>query len=73
MEEIKFLIAGRDAPAAKSATFDRLDPISGDVATRAAAATAADAKAAGQRFQRARLAAGAGTPARPGAQGAAFA
>src|SRR5579859_3485749 len=46
MEEVKLLIAGRDAPAAKSATFDRLNPISGEVATRAAAATAADAKAA---------------------------
>ena len=46
MEEVKLLIAGRDTPAAKSATFDRLNPISGEVATRAAAATAADAKAA---------------------------
>src|SRR5579859_3247826 len=46
MEEVKLLIAGRDAPASKSATFDRLNPISGEVATRAAAATAADAKAA---------------------------
>jgi vanillin dehydrogenase len=46
MEEIKLLIAGRDAPAARSATFDRLNPISGEVATRAAAASTADAKAA---------------------------
>jgi len=46
MEEVKLLIAGRDVPASKSATFDRLNPISGEVATRAAAATAADAKAA---------------------------
>ncbi|HVW70926.1 MAG TPA: aldehyde dehydrogenase family protein, partial [Steroidobacteraceae bacterium] len=46
MEELKLLIGGRDVPAAKSATFDRLNPISGEVATRAAAATAADAKAA---------------------------
>ena len=46
MEEVKLLIAGRDVPAAKAATFDRLNPISGEVATRAAAATAADAKAA---------------------------
>jgi acyl-CoA reductase-like NAD-dependent aldehyde dehydrogenase len=46
MEEVQLLIAGRDAPAAKSATFDRLNPISGEVATRAAAATPADAKAA---------------------------
>jgi acyl-CoA reductase-like NAD-dependent aldehyde dehydrogenase len=46
MEDVKLLIAGRDTPAAKAATFDRLNPISGEVATRAAAATAADAKAA---------------------------
>jgi len=46
MEDVKLLIAGRDVPAAKAATFDRLNPISGEVATRAAAATAADAKAA---------------------------
>ena len=37
---------GATSPAAKAATFDRLNPISGEVATRAAAATAADAKAA---------------------------
>jgi acyl-CoA reductase-like NAD-dependent aldehyde dehydrogenase len=46
MEEVKLLIAGRDVPATKSATFDRLNPVSGEVATRAAAASAADAKAA---------------------------
>src|SRR3984957_874205 len=46
MEEVKLLIAGRAAPATKSATFDRVNPISGEVATRAAAATPADAKAA---------------------------
>src|SRR5271170_1157740 len=46
MEEVKLLIAGRDTSAAKSATFDRLNPISGEVATRASAATAADARAA---------------------------
>jgi acyl-CoA reductase-like NAD-dependent aldehyde dehydrogenase len=46
MEEVKLLIAGRDTPASKSATFDRLNPISGEVATRASAATAADARAA---------------------------
>ena len=46
MEDVKLLIAGRDVPAAKSATFDRLNPVSGEVATRAAAASAADAKAA---------------------------
>lgn len=46
MEDVKLLIGGRDVPAARSATFDRLNPISGEVATRAAAASAADAKAA---------------------------
>lgn len=46
MENIKLLIAGRDVPAAGSATFDRHNPISGEVATRAAAACAADARAA---------------------------
>jgi len=48
MEDVKLLIAGRDTPAAKAATFDRLNPISGEVATRAAAASAADAKAAAE-------------------------
>ena len=46
MQEVKLLIGGRDATAAGAATFDRLNPISGEVATRAAAASAADAKAA---------------------------
>ncbi len=46
MEDIKLLIAGRDVPAAHSATFNRLNPISGEIATRAAAASVADAKAA---------------------------
>lgn len=46
MEDIKLLIAGRDMPAARSATFNRLNPISGEVATRAAAASAEDARAA---------------------------
>ena len=46
MEDIKLLIAGRDVPAAKSATFNRNNPISGEVATRAAAASVEDARAA---------------------------
>jgi acyl-CoA reductase-like NAD-dependent aldehyde dehydrogenase len=46
METITLLIAGRDVPASGSATFNRLNPISGDVATRAAAASVADARAA---------------------------
>lgn len=47
MENTKLLIAGRDVSAAKSATFDRINPISGEVATRAAAASVEDARAAG--------------------------
>jgi acyl-CoA reductase-like NAD-dependent aldehyde dehydrogenase len=46
METINLLIAGRDVPASGSATFNRLNPISGEVATRAAAASSADARAA---------------------------
>jgi acyl-CoA reductase-like NAD-dependent aldehyde dehydrogenase len=46
METINLLIAGRDVPASGSATFNRLNPISGEVATRAAAASVADARAA---------------------------
>jgi len=46
VEKISLLIAGRDVPAAGSATFDRLNPISGEVATRAAAASVQDARAA---------------------------
>ena len=46
MEDIKLLIGGRDVPAARAATFNRLNPISGEVATRAAAASVEDARAA---------------------------
>jgi benzaldehyde dehydrogenase (NAD) len=46
VEDIQLLIAGRDTPAAGSATFERLNPISGEPATRAAAASVADARAA---------------------------
>jgi acyl-CoA reductase-like NAD-dependent aldehyde dehydrogenase len=46
METINLLIAGRDVPASGSATFNRLNPICGEVATRAAAASVADARAA---------------------------
>jgi acyl-CoA reductase-like NAD-dependent aldehyde dehydrogenase len=46
METINLLIAGRDVPASGSAAFNRLNPISGEVATRAAAACVADARAA---------------------------
>jgi vanillin dehydrogenase len=43
---IALLIAGKDVAAAGGATYDRHDPISGTVATRAAAASVADANAA---------------------------
>jgi len=46
MENIELLIAGRNVPAARAATFDRLNPISGEVATRASAASVPDARAA---------------------------
>ncbi len=46
METANLLIAGRDVPAAKSAPINRLNPISGEVATRAAAASIEDARAA---------------------------
>jgi benzaldehyde dehydrogenase (NAD) len=46
VEDIQLLIAGRDTPAAGSATFNRQNPISGEIATRAAAASAEDARAA---------------------------
>ena len=46
MEDVKLLIGGRDVPAAKAATFNRQNPISGEVVTRAAAASVEDARAA---------------------------
>src|SRR5579883_2096389 len=46
MEHVQLLIGDRDVSARNSATFDRPNPISGDVASRAAAATPEDAKAA---------------------------
>ena len=46
MEDVQLLIGDRDVGAKNSATFNRENPISGDVATRAAAATVEDARAA---------------------------
>lgn len=46
MDEVQLLIGAADRPASGSATFTRSNPISGEPATRAAAATADDAKAA---------------------------
>jgi vanillin dehydrogenase len=46
MFHTKLVIADRELPAAGDRTFDRLDPMTGAVATRAAAATVADAVSA---------------------------
>ena len=46
MSDVALLVSDRDLPAADGAVFERLNPITGDVATRAAAASVADAQAA---------------------------
>jgi len=46
MTEVQLLIADRDTAASNAATFERAKPISGTVATRAAAATVEDAREA---------------------------
>lgn len=46
MYDVPLMIDGRDAPAGGHATFDRRDPVRGETASRAAAATVADAQAA---------------------------
>jgi vanillin dehydrogenase len=46
MHEARLLIAGRDRPASDHRWFERRDPITGAVATRAAAAGVEDARAA---------------------------
>ncbi len=46
MNQIQLLIGGKDRDASDGATFDRINPVTGDVATRAAAATLADCDAA---------------------------
>ena len=46
MHEITLLLEDRDTPASNGATFDRLNPVTGDIASRAAAAQIADAKRA---------------------------
>jgi len=46
MEEVQLIIGGRDVAAKNAATFARKNPISGEDATRAAAASVEDAKAA---------------------------
>ena len=47
MNQISLLLENQDVEAVDGVTFDRLDPITGDVATRAAAAQIADAQARG--------------------------
>ena len=46
MYDIGLLIGENDSPAAGGATFDRLNPVTSDLATRAAAAAPADCRAA---------------------------
>ena len=48
MEDVQLLIGDRDVAARGGATFNRLNPISGEVATRSAAASAEDAVAAAE-------------------------
>ncbi len=45
MEEVQLLIGDQDVAASNAATFSRANPLSGQVATRAAAASVADARA----------------------------
>jgi acyl-CoA reductase-like NAD-dependent aldehyde dehydrogenase len=46
MNQTNLLIAGTDRPASTGATFNRVSPLTGEIATRAAAATLEDADAA---------------------------
>ena len=46
MKTAELLIGGREAAARDGRTFDRIDPFTGEVATRAAAASPEDADAA---------------------------
>ena len=46
MEDVQLLIGGHDRAAADNATFTRMNPLTGEVSTRASAASVADARAA---------------------------
>ena len=46
MNEVSMLIGGQSSAASEGATFERLNPVTGEVASRAPAATPADADAA---------------------------
>jgi acyl-CoA reductase-like NAD-dependent aldehyde dehydrogenase len=48
MKHVNLLIGEREITAADGRTFDRIDPFTGDIATRAAAASVADAIAAAE-------------------------
>ena len=48
MEDVKLLIGDRDVAAKSAATFNRFNPLSGEVATKAAAAQVEDAIAAAE-------------------------
>jgi len=51
MNQVQLLIGGRACDADDKATFDRISPVTGQVASRAAAATPSDAEAAVQAAQ----------------------
>jgi vanillin dehydrogenase len=53
MYEVQLLIAGREVPARQGATFERRHPVTGEVASRAAAASTSDAAAAADAAQEA--------------------
>jgi acyl-CoA reductase-like NAD-dependent aldehyde dehydrogenase len=46
MQEVRLLVGGRDLAATGNATFNRVNPVTGEVASRASAASVADARAA---------------------------
>ena len=46
MNEVALLIGGKSTPGLEGRSFDRIDPVKGSAATKAAAATAADVNAA---------------------------
>ena len=46
VRQVRLLINGREVDAENGATFQRIDPVSGEVASVAAAATVADARSA---------------------------
>lgn len=48
MYEASLLVGGQDIPAARRATFERRNPVTGELASRAAAASPADATAAAE-------------------------